>query len=73
MSYVANTKATACFSYIPTILANALPGANWVKDKETRKETLAQQCSIILITLFYHSKVILGFCCEQSCALNTRV
>ena len=60
MSYVANTKATACFSYIPTILVNALPGANWVKDKETLKETLAQQCSIILITLFYHSKVMLG-------------
>ena len=41
-SYFANTKATACFSCIPTILANALPCTNWVKDKETRKETLAQ-------------------------------
>ena len=35
-SYVVNSKATACFSCIPTILANALPGAHWVKDKETR-------------------------------------
>ena len=52
-SYVANTKATACFSCIPTILANILPGANWVKDKEIREETLAQQCSIILIKLFF--------------------
>ena len=34
-SYVANAKATACFSYIPTILPNALPGAHWVRDKET--------------------------------------
>ena len=33
-SYVANTKATACFSCIPTILANALPHANW---QRTRK------------------------------------
>ena len=35
-AYVANTKSTACFSCIPTILANALTGAHWVKDKETR-------------------------------------
>ena len=34
-SYVANAKATACFSCIPTILANAPPGAHWVRDKET--------------------------------------
>ena len=34
-SYVANAKATACFSYILTILTNALPGAHWVRDKET--------------------------------------
>ena len=59
-SYVANAKATACFSCIPTILANALPGAHWVKDKETQQQTLAQQCSIILIKLFYPSKVMLG-------------
>ena len=60
--YVANTKATACFSCIPTILANALPAAHWVKDKETWQQTLAQQCSIILIKLFFfnNSKVRLG-------------
>ena len=33
-SYVANAKATACFSCIPTILANALPGAHWVKTRK---------------------------------------
>ena len=35
-SYVANDKATVYFSYIPTILTNALPGAPWVRDKETQ-------------------------------------
>ena len=35
-SDVTNAKATACVSCILTILANALPGAHWVKDKETR-------------------------------------
>ena len=34
-SYVANAKATACFSYIPIILTNAVPGTHWVRDKET--------------------------------------
>ena len=34
-SDVANAKATACVSCIPTILANAPPGAHWVRDKET--------------------------------------
>jgi len=73
-SYVANTKATACFSCIPTILANILPGANWVKDKEIREETLAQQCSIILIKFFFFfTKILCLGCCEQSCALVTRV
>ena len=33
--YVAKVKATACFSCTPTILANAPPGAHWVRDKET--------------------------------------
>jgi len=73
--YVANTKATACFSCIPTILANALPAAHWVKDKETWQQTLAQQCSIILIKLFFFlitRRLGLG-CCEQSCTLVTRV
>ena len=40
-SYVANAKATAYFSCMPTILANALPGPHWVRDKETWKQTLA--------------------------------
>ena len=34
-SYVANAKATACFSYILIILTNAVPGTHWVRDKET--------------------------------------
>ena len=33
-SYVVNSKATACFSCIPTILANALPGTHWVKTRK---------------------------------------
>ena len=33
-SYVVHSKATACFSCIPTILANALPGAHWVKTRK---------------------------------------
>ena len=32
MSDVVNTKATTCFSYIPTILTNALPGTQWIRD-----------------------------------------
>ena len=35
-SYVANAKTTVCFSRIPTLLANGLAGAHWLKDKETR-------------------------------------
>ena len=34
-SYVANDKATVYFSYIPTILTNALPGAQWIRDMGT--------------------------------------
>ena len=33
-SYVANAKATACFSCIPTIFVNVLPGAHWVKTRK---------------------------------------
>ena len=29
-SDVVNSKATTCFSYIPTMLTNALPGAQWI-------------------------------------------
>ena len=31
-SDVVNTKATTCFSYIPIILTNALPGTQWIRD-----------------------------------------
>ena len=41
--YVANAKATACFSYIPTMLTNALPGAQWIGDMGTWQQALAQQ------------------------------
>ena len=42
-SYVANAKAITCSSYIPTLLTNALPGTQWVRDKETWQQALAQQ------------------------------
>ena len=42
-SDVVNTKATTCFSYIPTILTNALPGAQWIRDMGTWQQALAQQ------------------------------
>ena len=41
-SDVVNTKATTCFSYIPTTLTNALPGAQWIKDMGTWQQALAQ-------------------------------
>ena len=42
-SDVVNSKATTCFSYIPTTLTNALPGAQWIRDMGTWKQALAQQ------------------------------
>ena len=42
-SDVVNSKATACFSYIPTMLTNALPGAQWIRDMGTWQQALAQQ------------------------------
>ena len=42
-SNVVNAKATTCFSYIPTILTNALPGTQWIRDMETWQQALAQQ------------------------------
>ena len=42
-SNVVNTKATTCFSYIPTILTNALPGTQWIRDMGTSQKALAQQ------------------------------
>ena len=41
-SDVVNTKATTCFSYIPTILTNALPGTQWIRDMGTWQQALAQ-------------------------------
>ena len=43
MSDVVNTKATTCFSYIPTILTNAVPGTQWIRDMGTSQKALAQQ------------------------------
>ena len=34
-SDVVNFKAISCFSYIPTMLTNALPGAQWIRDMGT--------------------------------------
>ena len=36
-------KATICFSYIPPMLTNALPGAQWIRDMGTWQQALAQQ------------------------------
>ena len=38
-----NSKASACFPYIPTMLTDALPGAQWIRDMETWQQALAQQ------------------------------
>ena len=42
-SNVVNAKATTCFSYIPTILTNALPGTQWIRNMETWQQALTQQ------------------------------
>ena len=42
-SDVVNSKAATCFSYIPTMLTNALPGAQWIRDMGTWQQALAQQ------------------------------
>ena len=41
-SDVVNSKAATCFSYIPTMLTNALPGAQWIRDMGTWQQALAQ-------------------------------
>ena len=41
-SDVVNSKATTCFSYIPSTLTNALPGAQWIRDMGTWQQALAQ-------------------------------
>ena len=42
-SDVVNSKATTCFSYIPTMLTNALLGTQWIRDMGTWQQALAQQ------------------------------
>ena len=42
-SDVINFKAISCFSYIPTMLTNALPGAQWIRDMGTWQQAFAQQ------------------------------
>ena len=41
-SDVANSKAATCFSYIPAMLTNALPGAQWIRDMGIWQQALAQ-------------------------------
>ena len=41
-SDVVNSKAATCFSYISTMLTNALSGAQWIRDMGTWQQTLAQ-------------------------------
>ena len=41
-SDVVNTKATICFSYITTMLTNALPGTQWIRDMGIWQQALAQ-------------------------------
>ena len=41
-SDMVNSKATTCFSYIPTMLANALPGSQWIRDMGTWQQVLAR-------------------------------
>ena len=42
-SDVVNTKATTCFSYIPTILINARPGTQWIRVMGIWQQALAQR------------------------------
>ena len=41
-SDVVNSKATTCFSYISTMLTNALLGAQGIRDMGTWQQALAQ-------------------------------
>ena len=41
-SDVVNSKAATGFSYIPTTLTNALPGAQWIRDMGTWQQALTQ-------------------------------
>ena len=42
-SDVVNSKTNTCSSYIPTMLTNVLPGAQWIRDMGTWQQALAQQ------------------------------
>ena len=42
-SNVADASATTCFFYIPSILFNALPGTQQIKNMKTWQQVLAQQ------------------------------
>ena len=39
---VVNSKPATCFSYIATVLTNALQGAQWIRDMGTWQQALAQ-------------------------------
>ena len=41
-SGVVNSKAATCFSYIPTMLTNEIPGTQWIRDMGTWQQALAQ-------------------------------
>ena len=41
-SDVVNSKAATCFSYIATVLTNALQSAQWIRDMGTWRQALAQ-------------------------------
>ena len=51
-SDVVNSKATTCFSYIPAMLTNALPGAQWIRDMGTWQQALAHSEALYQYYLF---------------------
>ena len=51
-SDVVNSKAATCFSYIPTMLTNALPGAQWIRDMGTWQQALAHNEALYQYYLF---------------------
>ena len=56
-SDVVNSKAATCFSYIPTMLTNALPGTHWIRDMGTWQQALAQWWSplpVLSILMIFH-------------------
>ena len=68
-SYVANAKATTCFSYILTISTNALPGTQWVSKHWLNNAVL---CFFFLILfyyliLFFNFTILFWFCHTSTC------